>query len=79
MRRKLLSEISVSAAFLAVSSGAKSLELRLAQVSQRMKGFLSLSLLPAKLFLCLRRKSKSGYGPIELAKVDNNELLRPQL
>lgn len=42
MRRKLLAEISVSAAFLAVSSGVKSLELRLAQVSQRMKSFLSL-------------------------------------
>lgn len=39
VRRNLLSKISVSVApFRAVSSGAKSLELQLAQVSQRMKG-----------------------------------------
>lgn len=64
----LLSKISVSAAFRAVSSGAKSLELQLAQVSQRMKG----SLLPAS--PCSRRKSKSGYGSREPIKVDNNKL-----
>lgn len=66
----LLSKISVSAAFRTVSSGAKSLELQLAQVSQRMKG----SLLPVSWFPCLHRKSKSGYGSRELTKVDNNKL-----
>lgn len=41
-------KISVSAVFRVVSSGAKSLELRAAQVPQRTKG----SLLPVTLFLC---------------------------
>lgn len=74
IQRKLLAEISVSAVFPALSSGAKSLELRHAQVSQRMKGSFSLSLFCLR-DLCLRRKSKSGYGPRELAKVDNTKLL----
>ncbi|KAL0110186.1 hypothetical protein PUN28_013675 [Cardiocondyla obscurior] len=70
----LFSEISrYRNAFCGVSSGAKSLELQLAQSFATPE---RLSCYPRGRFPCLRRKSKFSFDPSELTKVDNNKLFR---